>query len=187
MQYSWRSMFVRPGNRRCKDRTAHCHQASSSFKTLECQRSLWRSAPTTLAPCASLGWPFVVICTCTTLSPWSRSPSESYTGHTGTIGTSRRVGAGIALRFKFHFLNGTDLFWLVLKPTPPRSGGDARAETSSVATSHVCRVPRRALPCAARREICTLKPKQAQSRKWRGRGGPPAWGAVREFEGAMST
>jgi len=81
---------------------------------------------------------------------------EFLRAHTGTIGTSRRVGAGIALRFKlkFHFLNGTDLFWLVLKPTPPRSGGDARAETSSVATSQVCRVPRRALPCAARREIC---------------------------------
>jgi hypothetical protein len=37
---------------------------------------------------------------------------------------------------------------------PSTIGGDARAETSSVATSHVCRVPRRALPCAARREIC---------------------------------
>ena len=93
MQYSWRSMFVRPGNRRCKDRTAHCHQASSSFKTRECQRSLWRSAPTTLAPCASLGWPFVVICTCTTLSPWSRSPSESFYRHTQARSERRAASA----------------------------------------------------------------------------------------------
>jgi hypothetical protein len=148
LQYSWRSMFVRPGNRRCKDRTAHCHQASSSFKTRECQRSLWRSAPTTLAPCASLGWPFVVICTCTTLSPWSRSPSESFYTGTDRNVAPRRRGDRPSVQVPFPKRN---------RPNPPRSGGDARAETSSVATSHVCRVPRRALPCAARREICNYK------------------------------